>query len=121
MPMEAPALVLLARQLGEHALAWFLCVFAVSVLGTGIAAIIVVYMLFFADSGERAVVQGLLMGSVVAVMVATLLLIGVLDRPYRAGPGELRPVVGTVSMDSFAVRLDRELPVGTPVRCPSRQ
>ena len=29
--------------------------------------------------------------------------------------GELRPVVGTVSMDSFAVRLDRELPVGTPV------
>ena len=29
--------------------------------------------------------------------------------------GELRPVVGTVSMDSFAVELDRELPVGTPV------
>lgn len=29
--------------------------------------------------------------------------------------GEPREVVGTVSMDSFAVRLDRELPVGTPV------
>src|SRR5919206_532484 len=29
--------------------------------------------------------------------------------------GELRPVVGTISMDAFAVRLDRELPVGTPV------
>jgi alanine racemase len=29
--------------------------------------------------------------------------------------GELRPVVGTVSMDSFAVELDRELPVGAPV------
>ena len=29
--------------------------------------------------------------------------------------GELRRVVGTVSMDSFAVELDRELPVGTPV------
>lgn len=29
--------------------------------------------------------------------------------------GELRRVVGTVSMDSFAVSLDRELPVGTPV------
>lgn len=29
--------------------------------------------------------------------------------------GELRPVVGTVSMDAFAVELDRELPVGTPV------
>jgi alanine racemase len=29
--------------------------------------------------------------------------------------GEQRPVVGTVSMDAFAVELDRELPVGTPV------
>jgi alanine racemase len=29
--------------------------------------------------------------------------------------GELRKVVGTISMDSFAVELDRELPVGTPV------
>jgi alanine racemase len=29
--------------------------------------------------------------------------------------GELRPVVGTISMDSFAVQLDRELPVGAPV------
>lgn len=57
-----------------------------------IAAIIVVYMLFFADSGERAVVQGLLMGSVVAVMVATLLLIRILDQPYRPGIGQLRPV-----------------------------
>ena len=29
--------------------------------------------------------------------------------------GELRRVVGTVSMDALAVELDRELPVGTPV------
>ena len=29
--------------------------------------------------------------------------------------GEPRRVVGTVSMDAFAVELDRELPVGTPV------
>jgi alanine racemase len=29
--------------------------------------------------------------------------------------GELRRSVGTVSMDAFAVELDRELPVGTPV------
>ena len=29
--------------------------------------------------------------------------------------GEPRPVVGTISMDSFAVQLDRELPVGSPV------
>jgi alanine racemase len=29
--------------------------------------------------------------------------------------GEPRPVIGTISMDSFAVELDRELPPGTPV------
>jgi alanine racemase len=29
--------------------------------------------------------------------------------------GEPRPVVGTISMDAFAVELDRELPTGTPV------
>ena len=29
--------------------------------------------------------------------------------------GELRRVVGTISMDAFSVELDRELPVGTPV------
>jgi hypothetical protein len=57
-----------------------------------IAAIIVVYMLFFADSGERAVTQGLIMGAVVAVMVTLLLLIGILDKPYRPGLGQLRPV-----------------------------
>ena len=57
-----------------------------------IAAVIVVYMLFFAYSGERAVTQGVLMGSVVAVMVATLLLLSILDNPYRPGVSELRPV-----------------------------
>ena len=29
--------------------------------------------------------------------------------------GEMRPVVGTISMDAMAVTLERELPVGTPV------
>ena len=29
--------------------------------------------------------------------------------------GELRRVVGTISMDALAVELDRELPVGAPV------
>ena len=29
--------------------------------------------------------------------------------------GESRPVVGTISMDAFAVELDRQLPVGAPV------
>src|SRR4051812_38065739 len=37
------------------------------------AALIFLYMLLFADSGERAFVQAILMGSVVAVMTSTLL------------------------------------------------
>jgi hypothetical protein len=55
------------------------------------SALIVVYMLFFADSGERAVVQALLMGTVVAVIVSMLLLLQFLNNPFHAGIGGLRP------------------------------
>jgi len=57
-----------------------------------VAAIIFVYTLFFADSGERAVVQSLLIGSVVAVMTVLLLLLSALDRPFHHGVGGLDPV-----------------------------
>jgi hypothetical protein len=50
-----------------------------------------VYLLFFADSAESAVVQGLMAGSVTAVIVATLLVLGALDRPYQTAGG-LRPI-----------------------------
>jgi hypothetical protein len=56
------------------------------------AAILLVFMLFFADSGERAVVQGFLMGSVTAVVVGTLLTLSVLNRPYSPDFGGIRPV-----------------------------
>jgi hypothetical protein len=57
-----------------------------------ISVLIFVYMLFFADSGERAVTQAVLMGSVTAVIVLLLLLLGSLDNPFRSGVGSLRPV-----------------------------
>ena len=57
-----------------------------------IAAVIFAFVLFFADSGERAVVQGLLMGSISAVIVTLLLLLFALDRPYQPGVGGLEPV-----------------------------
>jgi hypothetical protein len=57
-----------------------------------ISAVIFVYMLFFADRGERAVTQALLMGSVTAVIVLMLLLLSSLDNPFRSGVGGLRPV-----------------------------
>jgi Protein of unknown function (DUF4239) len=56
------------------------------------AALIFVYLLFFADSGESAVVQGMMAGSVTAVVVATLLMLGGLNRPYDQDIGGLRPV-----------------------------
>jgi Protein of unknown function (DUF4239) len=63
---------------------WFVLYFS--------AGILLVFMLFFADSGERAVVQGFLMGSVTAVVVTTLLTLGVLNRPYSPDFGGIRPV-----------------------------
>ena len=57
-----------------------------------ISAVIFVYMLFFADSGEGAVTQAVLIGSVVSVMVAMLLLIRFLDSPFHTGVGGVRPV-----------------------------
>jgi hypothetical protein len=57
-----------------------------------ISAVIFVFMLFFADSGERAVTQGMLMGAVTVVITTMLLLLNVLDKPFQTGVGGLRPV-----------------------------
>jgi hypothetical protein len=57
-----------------------------------ISSVIFVYMLFFADRGERAITQALLMGSVTAVIVVMLLLLRSLDSPFHSGVGGLRPV-----------------------------
>ena len=48
-------------------------------------------LLFFADSGERAIVQALLMGSVTSVIVSMLLLLTFLNNPFHEGIGGLRP------------------------------
>jgi amino acid transporter len=57
-----------------------------------IAAVIFVFTLFFADRGERAVVQGMLIGSVVSVISVLLLLLHGLDNPFHEGVGGLKPV-----------------------------
>jgi hypothetical protein len=56
------------------------------------AGIIFVFMLFFADSAERVIVQATMMGSVAVVITSTLLLLWFLDNPYHHGVGGLRPV-----------------------------
>jgi hypothetical protein len=56
------------------------------------AVTIFIFMLFFADSAERATVQAMMMGSVAIVITSTLLLLWFLDNPYNHGLGGLRPV-----------------------------
>ena len=80
------------------------------------AAVIFVFMLFFADSGERVVVQGVLMGTIVVVITMTLLLINFLDSPFRSGFGGLRPV----AMERTLTILDQARAVvgeGEPLPC----
>ena len=80
-----------------------------------IAGVIFVYMLFFADRGERAVTQGMLMGSVTSVIVLMLLLLGFLDKPFQTGVGGLRPVAMErtlrIAQDAFTA-------IGAEVRIP---
>src|SRR5262245_11151434 len=56
-----------------------------------ISAIIFAYMLFFADRGEGALTQAMLMGSVTAIITMLLLLLQFLDNPCRPGVGSLAP------------------------------
>lgn len=56
------------------------------------AALILLYVLFFADSGEPAIAQALMAGTVTAGIVATLLVLVALDSPYQAQIGRLEPV-----------------------------
>ena len=52
------------------------------------AGIIFLFMLFFADSAERAFVQATMMGGVAVVITSMLLLLWFLDNPYhRASAG----------------------------------
>ena len=64
-----------------------------------IAAVIFCFMLFFADSGERAIVQAMLIGGVAIVMGAILVSISLLDAPYRPGPGSIEPVAMLRTLD----------------------
>ena len=64
-----------------------------------ISVVIFTFMLFFADSGEAAVTQAVLMGSVASVITAMLLLIQFLDNPFHDGVGGVRPVAMERNLD----------------------
>ena len=69
-----------------------------------IAGVVFAYMLFFADSGEGAASQAMLMGSATTVIVLTLVAINALDNPYRHGLGRIK----SVAMERSLQILDRE-------------
>jgi len=84
-----------------------------------IAGVVFVYMLFFADSGEGASSQAMLMGSATTVIVVTLAAINALDSPYREGVGQIRPVAMERSLrilDTARVVLN----VRAPLPCDAR-
>ena len=71
------------------------------------AGIIFVFMLFFADSGERARVQATMMGGVAVVITSMLLLLWFLDNPYHSGVGGLAPT----AMERTLALLDEQVKI----------
>jgi hypothetical protein len=81
-------------------------------------AVIVIFLLFFADSAEARTVQAVLMGSVVSVIVGMLLLLWFLENPFARGPGSLHPTAMEETTGLLDVQLDL---VGAEVRVPCDQ
>src|SRR3954464_5303187 len=63
------------------------------------AGTLFVFMIIFADSGERVLVQATMMGGVAVLVSSLLLLLWFLDHPYRAGTGSLEPVAMQTTLD----------------------
>ena len=77
------------------------------------------FMLFFADSGERARSQAMLVGSSTTVVVLTLMAIAALDSPYRPGLGQIEPVAMERSLRILDVAR-ADLDQRTPLPCDAR-
>jgi hypothetical protein len=61
-------------------------------------ALIVAYMCFYADPAEPAVVQALMIGAVTTMVVAGMLVVRFLDRPYQDASGSIKPVAMTMTL-----------------------
>ena len=103
-----------------------------------ICAVIFGFVLFFADSGEGALTQAVLMGSVAVVITVLMLLLGFFDHPHGEGLGGLQPTAMERSLRIVDAQLDalglsvtpratsRATPAdpgcaaGSPVRCRAR-
>ena len=81
-----------------------------------ISAVIFVYVLFFADSSEGVVTQGLLMGSVTVVITLLLLLLAFFDHPHGDDVGKLEPVAMERTLRLVDAELD-ELQLDVTIPC----
>lgn len=55
------------------------------------AASVLIYMLYYADKGERLMSQALQVGLVTALLGSSLILINALDHPFSTSPGKITP------------------------------
>lgn len=77
------------------------------------AGIVWAFVFLFADRGEGAVVQSVLVGAVTAMLVSGLLVVQFLDYPYTPGSGSLPPTAMEASlrqMDLSTTTLGLRLP-----------
>ena len=69
------------------------------------AGIVWAFVFLFADRGEGAFVQAVLVGSVTAMLVSGLLVIRFLDYPYSPGSGTLK----ATAMEETVGRIDQAI------------
>jgi hypothetical protein len=80
-----------------------------------ISGVIFLYMLFFADAGERLATQALMMASVTITISLLLTLLVFLDHPHGDGVGKLKPT----AMERTLAQIEDELKVvGLEVEVP---
>jgi hypothetical protein len=68
------------------------------ILGGGL---IVAYMCFYADPAEPVVVQAMMMGAVTTMVVAGMLVVRFLDRPYNDASGSIKPTAMTMTLTAM--------------------
>jgi hypothetical protein len=71
-----------------------------------ISGLIFAYVLFFADPDERAITQGMLMGSVSVVVTLLMLLLIFFNHPHGEGLGTLKPIAMERSLSLIQSEID---------------
>ena len=56
------------------------------------AALLIGYMCFYADPGEKFFVQAMMIGSMTVIIISGIGLVRFLEKPYEGQSGSIRPV-----------------------------